>query len=74
MEDTMTTTLHHPSCPQRHGADHGCLCGPETLAEDRVILMERDPDAMLLDVLAHAQVGYRHLLARPIRWAGRAAK
>lgn len=36
--------------------DLACLCGPEAAAEDRLILSERTPDAMLLDVLAHAQL------------------
>lgn len=50
----MTTTVHHPSCPQRHDPTYGCLCSPEARADDVLILMERSPDAMLLDVIAHA--------------------
>jgi hypothetical protein len=46
--------IHHPSCPARHLVDAACLCGPEAAAEDAVILAERSPDTMLLDVVAHA--------------------
>jgi hypothetical protein len=31
-----------------------CLCGPEAAAEDQLILQHRSVDAMLLDVIAHA--------------------
>lgn len=57
-------TVHHPSCPWRNeyaavALDLACLCGPEAAAEDAVILAERTPDTMLLDVVAHAEQSVR---------------
>lgn len=43
-------------------ARHACLCGPEAAAEDQVILMERAPDTMLLDILAHADAAQGNYL------------
>lgn len=62
--------IHHPSCPARRLVDAGgpyldkaCLCGPEAAAEDAVILAERTPDTMLLDVVAHADAATTELRA-----------
>lgn len=65
----MTDTLiHHPSCPARGSTEACCLCGPEAAAEDLLILMERSPDTMLLDIVAHADLATldQPLLAGPI--------
>lgn len=65
------TQVHHPSCPARHLVDAGgpylasaCLCGPEAVAEDAVLMAERTPDTMLLDVVAHADAAMAHPLDR----------
>lgn len=49
------TTIHHPSCPARHG-EGPCTwyCAPEAEAEDQLILQHRTVDAMVLDVFTHA--------------------
>lgn len=64
--------VHHPSCPVRlygHLDDRPqCLCGPEAAAEDAVILAERTPDTMLLDIVAHADraTTYPSLMGGPV--------
>jgi hypothetical protein len=66
----MTTTIHHPSCPQRGWSQDyldalgskaaACLCGPEAQEEDRLILMSRSTDAMVLDIVSHADRAADH--------------
>lgn len=80
----MTTTIHHPSCPQRPAREQGenwgdrfaatrpaCLCGPEAAAEDALILSERTPDTMLLDIITHANGAHADWLDNTHRRGGR---
>lgn len=58
-----TGTLHHLSTACV------CICGPEAAAEDAVILAERTPDTMLLDVVAHADQAMGDWLASRVQGA-----